>query len=89
MGENEPGYRLTAESYVEKLKGKSNSKNGGDDGKNSTNLLKADESSATLSKTNAVAVIPGKDYADSFPHAPWPSRSMLKVRTRVIPSIGL
>jgi hypothetical protein len=78
---DEPGYRLTAETYVERLKDPRNRNknsvgvlhgpNAGSDGNGGTNADK---------EKSAVAVVAGADYINSIPHAPWPSRAMLKRR---------
>ncbi len=66
-----PGSRLTAESYIEKLKGPSINA--------ATSRKPKDSSKSQSDKTLAVAVVAGADYINSIPHAPWPSRAMLKV----------
>jgi hypothetical protein len=69
-----PGSRLTAESYIEKLKGPVSF-----DTATAKNSKNSSKSQSEADKTHAVAVVAGADYINSIPHAPWPSRAMLKV----------
>jgi hypothetical protein len=70
-----PGSRLTAESYIAKLKGP---KFGNETG-SKVSSKSQNENNNSIDKTQAVAVVAGVDYINSIPHAPWPSRAMLKV----------
>uniref|UniRef100_A0A7S4L1R9 Uncharacterized protein n=1 Tax=Guillardia theta TaxID=55529 RepID=A0A7S4L1R9_GUITH len=57
--------RLDADLYIERLKGQKGS------------LLEQEEEAKWQA---AAPVIPGAEYLDTIPHAPWPSRAMLKRR---------
>ena len=67
----EPGYRLTADTYLERLKRGHKAK-------------KVEDDDSALKKANPV--VAGADYIASIPHAPWPSRAMLKVRPSPYPN---
>ena len=78
MDQNGPGYRLTAESYIEQLKGVKRNVHKKDKASVQSNQNLKSKDTAANNKT-AVAVKAGSDVIDSIPHAPWPSRAMLKV----------